>query len=163
MEASIHKLPTIILVDDHIVFRQGLKSLITFNALGTVIGEASNGAEFIHLISPPIPDLVFMDIDMPQMNGMKATQKALEIVPDLKIIIFSMYGDDEYYRRMLDLGVKGFILKSAGIEEVEQAINSVMIGETFFSTLLPKKTLVSVESKSVCNSEEEYQAPFAWW
>jgi YesN/AraC family two-component response regulator len=68
MEALIHKIPTVILVDDHIVFRQGLKSLITFNGLGTVIGEASNGAEFLHLLSPPVPDLVFMDIDMPNMK-----------------------------------------------------------------------------------------------
>ncbi len=163
METTIHKLPTIILVDDHIVFRQGLKSLITFNTLGTVIGVASNGAEFLHLLSPPIPDLVFMDIDMPHMDGIKATQQALQIIPDLKIIIFSMYGDEEYYKRMLALGIKGYILKSTGIEAVEAAISSVMNGECYFSILLPKKTPQPIESKNVCSNEEEYQAPYAWW
>ena len=163
METSNYKLPTIILVDDHIVFRQGLKSLITFNTLGTVIGEASNGAEFLHLLSPPIPDLVFMDIDMPHMDGIKATQQALQIVPDLKIIVFSMYGDEEYYQKMLALGIKGYILKSTGIEAVEAAISSVMNGESYFSNLLPKKTLQLIESKSICCNEEEYQAPCVWW
>jgi DNA-binding NarL/FixJ family response regulator len=85
------------------------------------------------------------------------------MLPDLKIIVFSMFGDEDYYRRMLDLGVKGFILKTSGIEEVEQAIQSVMKGDTYFSNALPKKTLVFVDSKSVYNNDEEYQAPIAWW
>ena len=115
--------PDIIIVDDHLIFRQGLKSLITFENIANVIGEASNGKEFIELLSHLKPDLVLMDIDMPHMNGMEATRKALELIPDLKIIAFTMFGDEEYYYKMIDLGVKGFILKSSGINELEKAIS----------------------------------------
>src|SRR5512133_1655890 len=99
------KKPDIIIVDDHLIFRQGLKSLINLENIATVIGEASNGLEFIELLSSLKPDVVLMDIDMPHMNGMEATKKALEVFPDLKIIAFTMFGDEEYYYKMIDLGV----------------------------------------------------------
>ncbi|HEY3390885.1 MAG TPA: response regulator transcription factor, partial [Prolixibacteraceae bacterium] len=113
------KKPDIIIVDDHMIFRQGLKSLITIENIATVIAEASNGIEFIELLSHHKPDLVLMDIDMPHMNGMDATRKAMEMMPDLKIIAFTRFGDEDYYYKMIDLGVKGFILKSSGINELE--------------------------------------------
>ena len=135
------KKPDIIIVDDHLIFRQGLKSLVTIENIATVIGEASNGIEFIELLSKLKPDLVLMDIDMPRMNGMEATQKALELIPDLKIIAFSMFSDEEYYYKMIDVGVKGFILKSSGINELEKAIQEVMMGESYFSNELLRKII----------------------
>ena len=120
--------PKIILVDDHLPFRQGLKSILTIENIADVIGEASNGVEFIELLSHLEPDLVIMDIDMPKMNGIEATQKALEIRPNLKIIVFTMFGDNEYLAKMNSLGIKAFMLKSSGINELEKTINDVMIG-----------------------------------
>lgn len=163
MKSSLTKKPTMILVDDHLIFRQGLKSLITFENLGTVIGEASDGSEFIKLLSVPIPDLVIMDIDMPHMNGMEATQKALEMVPGLKIIVFSMFGDEEYYNKMTELGVKGFILKSSGITEVENAIRDVMMGKTYFSNVLPKITVNKLNQKKTQEQNEKPTIPIPWW
>jgi len=167
MKTSLIKKPTMILVDDHLIFRQGLKSLITFENIGTVIGEASDGNEFIKLLSLPIPipnpDLVIMDIDMPNMNGMEATQKALEMFPDLKIIVFSMFGDKEYYIKMIDLGVKGFILKSSGITELEQAIHDVMIGKSYYSNELPKNTSSKLNHKKTQEQSEKPIAPIPWW
>jgi len=96
MKTSNLKKPSIILVDDHLVFRQGLKSLITSENIGTVIGEVSDGHEFIKLLSGPYPDLAIIDFDMPDMNGLETIQRALELIPNLKIIVFSMYGDEEY-------------------------------------------------------------------
>lgn len=135
------KIPDIIIVDDHLIFRQGLKSLITVEHFANVIGEASNGKEFIELLSHLKPDLVLMDIDMPYMNGMEATQKALQLMPDLKVIAFTMFSDEEYYYKMIDQGVKGFILKSSGINELEKAIHDVMMGETYFSNELLRKII----------------------
>jgi DNA-binding NarL/FixJ family response regulator len=163
MKTSFFKKRTIILVDDHLIFRQGLKSLITVENLGKVIGEASDGKEFIDLLTLPAPDLVLMDIDMPHMNGMEATQKALELIPSLKIIVFSMFGDDEYYKKMTELGVKGYILKSTGINEVEQAIADVMNGKTYFSNVLPKITVSKLNSKKTEDKKEEPKAPIPWW
>ena len=135
------KKPDIIIVDDHLIFRQGLKSLITAENIATVIGEASNGKEFIELLSDLKPDLVLMDIDMPHMNGMEATQNALKLMPELRVIAFTMFSDEEYYYKMIDLGVKGFILKSSGITELENAIRDVMMGESYFSNELLRKII----------------------
>lgn len=148
------KKPEIIIVDDHLIFRQGLKSLITSENIATVVGEASNGKEFLQLISHINPDLVLMDIDMPHMNGMEATQRALEIIPDLKIIAFTMFGDEEYYYKMIDLGVKGFILKSSGINELEKAISEVMIGESYFSNEVLRKIISNLGRKNNTKSNE---------
>ncbi|MEI6565662.1 MAG: response regulator transcription factor [Verrucomicrobiota bacterium] len=130
------KKPDVFIVDDHSIIRQGLKHILAVECIATVIGEASNGEEFIELLSHLKPDLVLMDIDMPHMNGIEATQKALQLMPDLKIIIFTMFGCEDYYYKMIDLGVKGFILKSDGITELEKAIRDVMAGESYFSNEL---------------------------
>ena len=133
MNSKLIKKPDIIIVDDHLIFRQGLKAIISIENIANVIGEASDGKEFIGLLSHLKPDLVLMDIDMPNMNGMEATQKALELMPGLKIIAFTMFGDQDYYTKMIGLGVKGFILKSSGINELEKAVQYIMRGENYFS------------------------------
>ena len=140
--------PKIIIVDDHLIFRQGLTSIITSENIATVIGEASNGIEFIELISKMKPDIVLMDIDMPHMNGLDATEKAIKLIPELKIIVFSMFSDEEYYHKMIERGVKGFILKTSGINELENAIHEVMRGESYFSNELLRKIISNFEHKN---------------
>jgi len=127
------KKPQIVLVDDHVLFRKGLKSIITERKIGVIIGEASDGEEFIELLSHVNPDLVLMDIEMPKMNGMEASYQALKLMPQLKIIAYTMFGEGVYYYRMHAIGVKGFIAKDGRIEELEKAINEVMMGKTYFS------------------------------
>jgi len=141
MNATQTQKPNIIIVDDHLIFRQGLKSIITLENIANVIGEASNGLELLKLLSELKPDLVLMDIDMPHMNGLDATEKAMELMPDLKIIAFSMFSDEEYYYKMIDRGVKGFILKTSGIKELENAIQNVMLGDSYFSNELLRKII----------------------
>ena len=141
MNININKTPTIIIVDDHLIFRQGLKSIISIENIAHVIGEASNGIEFLQLLEHMTPDLVLMDIDMPHMNGLDATEKAIEMMPSLRIIAFSMFSDEEYYYKMIDRGVKGFILKSCGINELENAIQTVMNGGNYFSNELLRKII----------------------
>jgi len=136
MTSTLARKPDVIIVDDHLIFRRGLKSIITVENIATVIGEASNGTEFIDLLSYLNPDLVLMDIDMPVMNGIDATRQALKLRPELRIIAFTMFGDEAYYNMMIDLGVKGFILKSGGIDELEDAIAEVMKGDNYFSNAL---------------------------
>ena len=141
MNSTITKKPNIIIVDDHLIFRQGLKSIITLENIANVIGEASNGLELMDLLEDLKPDLVLMDIDMPHMNGLEATEKAIELMPELKIIAFSMFSDEEYYYKMIDRGVKGFILKTSGINELENAIHNVMSGDSYFSNELLRKII----------------------
>lgn len=152
MTSNLAIKPNLIIVDDHMIFRQGLKSLLTIENIANVIGEASNGTVFIELLSHLKPDLVLMDIDMPQMNGMEATRKALELMPNLKIIAFTMFSDEEYYYKMIELGVKGFILKSSGINELEKAIQEVMMGESYFSIELLRKIIINFGHKIINKS-----------
>ena len=156
--------PTLIIVDDHLIFRNGIKSMLSFENIATVIGEASNGIEFIELLSHLKPDLVFMDIDMPYMNGLDATQNALNIFPDLKIIALTMFSDEEYYYKMIDRGVKGFLLKTSGINEIENAIRNVMMGGTHFSNEIlvkiisnygRKNSVISVKQTIISDREKE--------
>ena len=141
MNSKLTEKPNLIIVDDHLIFRQGLKSLITLENIANIIGEASNGMELLELLTQLKPDVVLMDIDMPHMNGLEATEKAIELMPDLKIIAFSMFSDEEYYYKMIDRGVKGFILKTSGINELENAIQNVMNGDSYFSNELLRKII----------------------
>jgi DNA-binding NarL/FixJ family response regulator len=129
-------LPSIILVDDHQIFRKSLKSLIDNEKIGSIIGEASNGKEFLEILENKIPNLVLMDIDMPVMDGSEATQRAIEKYPDLNILALSMFGEENYYYKMVKAGVKGFLLKSCDIKELENAIKEVSSGESYFSNEL---------------------------
>src|SRR3990172_4069831 len=120
----------ILIVDDHRLFRSGLRYILEESKQFTVVAEASNGAEFLQLISKTKPHLVIMDINMPVMNGIEATRQAITRYPDLKILVLSMYGESEYYNTLLELGVRGFVLKEADIEEFFVAINKILAGGT---------------------------------
>jgi len=148
MISSSNKIPDIIIVDDHLIFRQGLKSILSSQNVANVIGEASNGIEFIDLLSQLTPDLVLMDIDMPHMDGFDTTVMAIEKIPDLKIIALSMFSNEEFYYKMLDRGVKGFILKTCGINELENAILNVMRGDSYFSNELLRKIINNIGRSS---------------
>ncbi len=123
----------IYIVDDHSLFRNGLKLLLSAFPEIQVISECSTGAEFLQALKVSLPDVVLMDIEMPVMNGIEATRQAIEKYPELKIITLSMFGEEEYYYKMIDAGAKGFILKNSDIDEVIKAIKTVVQGNTYFS------------------------------
>jgi DNA-binding NarL/FixJ family response regulator len=124
----------IILADDHALFRNGLKLLLSGQANVEVVDEASDGLELLKVIEETKADVVLLDIEMPMMNGIEAAHKALQIDPALKIISLSMYSEEEYYYKMIEAGVKGFILKNSDISEVVDAIETVYRGNTYFSS-----------------------------
>jgi DNA-binding NarL/FixJ family response regulator len=121
------------LVDDHQLFRNGLKFILNERKDMEVTGEASNGKEFLNLLDFVKPDVVLMDIGMPVMDGVEASKQALEKYRDLKILVLSMYDESEYYNSMIELGVKGFVLKDMDNEELYEAIIKIDAGGTHFS------------------------------
>jgi DNA-binding NarL/FixJ family response regulator len=125
---------SVIIVDDHRLFSEGLKLLLSENPSIGPIYQACDGVEFMKMLETVTPDIVLMDIDMPRMDGIEATRKALEQFPKLKIIALSMFGDDEYYIKMIEAGAKGFIVKNSDIEVVELAISTVMEGKNYFAS-----------------------------
>lgn len=126
----------IVLVDDHALFRNGLKGLISMREGYEVVAEAGDGGEFLDMLPTLEADVVFMDISMPNVGGEEATRKALSLCPDLKIVTLSMFGEESYYTRMVEAGAKGFLLKDSSIEEVFDAIDTVAAGGDYFSQRL---------------------------
>jgi DNA-binding NarL/FixJ family response regulator len=143
----------VILVDDHTLFRNGLRILVNMLEDYQVVGEASNGKQFLDLIEKNLPDLVLLDISMPVMDGIEAATIAQKLYPNLKIITLSMYGEEDYYYKMVNAGVKGFLLKNSDIKEVHTALDIVYEGGSFFSSELLQNLVNSLKSTS--KSQEE--------
>jgi DNA-binding NarL/FixJ family response regulator len=123
----------VLLVDDHKLFRKGLRMLIETLDRFEVVGEASTGNEFLGLLGSVTPDVVMLDIAMPEMDGIEAARRAIAKFPDLKIITLSMFGEQDYYFKMVDAGVRGFLLKNSDVTEVRMALETVAEGGNYFS------------------------------
>lgn len=132
----------IALVDDHTLFRNGLKGLLLANPDYDVVGEFSDGSQFIAALPTLEVEVVFMDISMPNMDGKTATKLALRQRPELKIIALTMFGEQQYLEQMAEAGVVGLLKKDSDIQEVYSAIESVVAGEC----ILPE--WVDAETKS---------------
>jgi DNA-binding NarL/FixJ family response regulator len=126
----------IFLVDDHTLFRTGLRGLLSMRDDLAVVADVGSGEEFLELLPTLDVEVVFMDISMPGINGVETTRRALQQRPDLHVIALSMFGDDHYYKLMLESGASGFLLKDSDINEVYAAVDAVMLGDSYFSTAL---------------------------
>lgn len=136
----------IALVDDHSLFRRGLKVLLSSRPDFEVVADAGSGGEFLAMLPTARPDVVFMDYDMPEMNGAETAERALAEYPDLKVITLSMFGDSAYYSRMMSSGAKGFLLKDSEFDEVVEAVETVYSGGTYFSASLLESLSHSIRS-----------------
>jgi len=123
----------IVIVDDHELFREGMKFFIESEGMGEVIAEAENGQQFLDLLENNIPDLVLMDIEMPRMNGLEVTVKAISKQPCLKVLVLTMFCQKNYYADMINAGASGIVLKTSGKQELENAIKTVIAGGQYFS------------------------------
>lgn len=128
--------PEITLVDDHTLFRNGLRGLLERVGGCRVVAEAADGEEFLSLLPGLRTDVVFLDISMPGIDGAETARRALEIRPDLRIVTLSMFGDEHDYARMVEAGACGFLLKDSALDEVLDAIRTVMTGGSYFSAAL---------------------------
>jgi two-component system response regulator NreC len=123
----------VLLVDDHKITRDGLIALIEKQSNMEVVGEADNGRDAIRLMKKSVPDVVIMDISMPDLNGIDATRQILAISPVTKVIALSMYSDRHYVEGMLSAGVSGYLIKNCAFDELVQAIFAVMSGQSYLS------------------------------
>ncbi|WP_297627962.1 response regulator transcription factor [uncultured Rikenella sp.] len=147
---------TILQVDDHALFRNGLKLLLNSHPRFRVVGEAATGREMLGWLEQAerLPDVVLLDIAMPDMNGIEAAAEALRRWPELRIITLSMYGEEDYYFKMVSQGVKGFLLKNSDITEVYAAIEAVLEGGSYFSQELLFNLVSNLRSSSETEAEE---------
>lgn len=123
----------ILLVDDHKIVRQGLRTLLERDERLTVIGEADNGREALEQLEQINPDLVIMDVAMRELNGIDATRQLLSSRPTLKILALSMHADRLYVSQMLQAGAAGYLLKECAYEELSKAIDTILDSKVYLS------------------------------
>jgi two-component system response regulator NreC len=123
----------VLLADDHKIIRDGLRSLIERHPEMEVVGEADNGRMTIQLARELEPDVVIMDISMPDLNGIDATHQIVADVPGTKIIALSMHSDKRFVVGMFKAGASGYLLKDCAFDELEQAVNTVLADHTYLS------------------------------
>ena len=126
----------VLLVDDHAILREGLRALLSFQSDIEVIGEATNGEEAIQRVGELKPDIILMDIAMPGINGLEATQHICRQYPNSRVIILSQHEDRQYVVPLLQAGASGYILKRAIGEDLYSAIRKVYLGETYLDPAL---------------------------
>ena len=131
----------VLLADDHRLMRAGLRALLKSLELVQVVAEAGNGHEAIQLAEQHQPDIVIMDIGMPELNGLEATARIVKLAPAPRIIVLSMHANEEYVRRALQAGAAGYLLKGAEPAELELAIRAVMRGETYLTPAVSKQVV----------------------
>jgi DNA-binding NarL/FixJ family response regulator len=128
-----NKKKQVIIADDHVLFRQGLKLILMELDEIEVIADVSNGKELVEIAGILAPDLVIMDINMPVLNGIEASQILAREHPEIRILVVSMYGEEQYYTSVIENGVKGFIMKDADNSELKTAVRAIINGKTYFS------------------------------
>jgi len=123
----------VLLADDHKIIRDGLRSLIERHPDMDVVGEAEDGRTTIKLARELEPDVVIMDISMPDLNGIDATQQIVADVPGIKVIALSMHSDKRFVVGMFKAGASGYLLKDCAFDELEQAVKTVLSDHTYLS------------------------------
>jgi DNA-binding NarL/FixJ family response regulator len=131
----------IILADDHTLVRGGIRALLQDLPGTQVIAEANDGREALRLVETHRPDIILMDIAMSGMNGLEATNRLVKEFPKVRVIILSMHTNEEYVLQALRAGASGYLLKDAGIAELELAIKAVARGETYLSPPVSKHVI----------------------
>jgi len=132
----------VLLADDHKMVRAGIRSLLERMPGIEVVAEAGDGREAIQFVREYTPDIVLMDIAMPGMNGLEATQDLTKSQPKVPVIILSIYSDEEHVYQALRAGASGYLLKGAAIEELELAIRAIAQGETYLSPPVSKPVIM---------------------
>jgi DNA-binding NarL/FixJ family response regulator len=126
----------VLIADDHVLVRAGLRALLAQLAMIDEIYEAGDGREAIAVVNEKRPDVVLMDIAMPTMNGFEAMSRILKEVPETRVVILSMYEEEEFVWRALRLGATGYIAKSSAVAELEAALRAVGSGEVYITPAL---------------------------
>ena len=136
----------VLLVDDHTILRQGIHALLSREPDIEVVGEACDGLEALDQVARLEPQVVIMDLVMPHMNGLEATRQIRERHPDVRILILSMYDDDEYVREIIQAGASGYVLKRVATEDLVKAIHEVHKGSSFLYPPIAAKLIDYVRS-----------------
>lgn len=141
----------ILLVDDHPIVRKGTRELLEGEFGIEVVGEAADGLEAVEAVLNTHPDVVLMDVSMPNMNGIEATKKIKIQAPKVAVLVLTSYDDDAYVFALLEAGAAGYLLKNARDDEIISAIRSVSVGESVLHPAVAKKVMGRFASQNQPN------------
>jgi len=147
----------VLLAEDHTLVRQGFRRILEDDPKVTVVGEARTGVEAIEQCKTLKPDVVVMDLSMPELGGLEATAEILKANPQVKVLILSMYSNEAYIRKAFELGAKGYMLKNALELDLNRAVKALAEGEAYFS---PGISQIVLESLKVGSFKDDKQDPY---
>ncbi|WP_299823996.1 response regulator transcription factor [uncultured Pontibacter sp.] len=124
---------TLAIADDHTLFRKGVMEILKAYDEIHLIADACNGAELIEKIENKLPDIVMLDLEMPEMDGIATSRYLISKFPEVKILIVSMYGEESLVEKLLEEGVHGYLLKSAEPDELREALQTLYSGNNYYS------------------------------
>ena len=145
----------VLLAEDHTLVRQGFRRILEDDASVTVVGEARTGLEAIELCKTLKPEVVVMDLSMPELGGLEATAEIVKDDPGVKILILSMYSNDAYIRKSFELGAKGYMLKNALEVDLNRAVRALAEGEAYFDPAVSHIVLESMRAGSFSEAPQE--------
>lgn len=162
----------VLLADDHAMLREGLRMLVSAQEDMEVVGEASNGRKAVALALELMPDVVVMDVSMPEMNGLKATERLQKLCPEIKVLTLTRHADSAYLQQLLQAGARGYVLKQSAAGELVRAIRAVAAGNTYLDPVVTGRivetavgrrgTGASSAEKDLSAREQEVLQLIAW-
>ena len=162
----------VVLADDHTMMREGLRLLVAAQPDMEVVGEADNGRAAVTLVQTVHPDVVVMDVSMPDMNGLRATQVLAESNPEVRILTLTRHTDGGYLQQLLRAGSSGYVLKQSASEELVRAIRAVAAGRTYLDPAITEQAVdriaggrasgSSAPEQNLSKREEEVLRMVAW-
>ncbi|MBM3728331.1 MAG: response regulator transcription factor [Acidobacteria bacterium] len=141
----MEKTTSILLIDDHQIMRDGLKAILSHGAEFSVVGEVENGADAVRVVRKTRPDIVVMDIGLPGLNGIEATAEVLRHCPQTRVVILSMYGDDESVMGAIRSGARAFVLKKASHIDLIDALRAVAKGGSYWGSQVSDQLLNRIQ------------------
>ncbi len=131
----------VLLAEDHTIVREGLRLLLESQPDITVVGEAGSGREAVSLAQQHHPDVVIMDLHMPDLNGLEATRLIRDLLPDVQVLVLTMYESDEYFFQAIEAGAAGYVLKKAATDDLVRAVRAVAQGDAFLYPSMARRLL----------------------
>ncbi len=147
----------VLLADDHALVRQGFRRILEDDPRVTIVGEASTGLSAVQLARETKPDVIVMDLSMPELGGLEATAEILKDLPDTKVLILSMYSNEAYVRKAFEIGAKGYVLKNAIEVDLTRAVMALAEGGAYMS---PGISNIVIESLKAGSFEDKSQDPY---